>query len=87
MVELIRGFAVVADEVRKLAERSQKATSEITSTISIIKDAAFSMVAEIEKSNDDAQKLINDLASIDENVEMIETHISKLRREIEEFKL
>ncbi|NPA54798.1 MAG: PAS domain S-box protein [Epsilonproteobacteria bacterium] len=82
-----RGFAVVADEVRKLAERSQKATSEITSTISIIKDAAFSMVAEIEKSNDDAQKLINDLASIDENVEMIETHISKLRREIEEFKL
>jgi methyl-accepting chemotaxis protein len=28
-----RGFAVVADEVRKLAERTQKATKEITSTI------------------------------------------------------
>jgi len=29
-----RGFAVVADEVRKLAERTQKATSEISITIS-----------------------------------------------------
>jgi len=31
-----RGFAVVADEVRKLAERTQKATSEISITISTL---------------------------------------------------
>jgi methyl-accepting chemotaxis protein len=31
-----RGFAVVADEVRKLAEKTQKATSEISSSISVI---------------------------------------------------
>jgi methyl-accepting chemotaxis protein len=31
-----RGFAVVADEVRKLAERTQKATKEIATTIRII---------------------------------------------------
>jgi len=31
-----RGFAVVADEVRKLAERTSKATSEITITISTL---------------------------------------------------
>ncbi len=31
-----RGFAVVADEVRKLAERTQKATHEITMTISTL---------------------------------------------------
>lgn len=31
-----RGFAVVADEVRKLAEKTQKATSEITSSIAVI---------------------------------------------------
>ncbi len=32
-----RGFAVVADEVRKLAEKTQKATSEITTLISDIR--------------------------------------------------
>jgi len=82
-----RGFAVVADEVRKLAERSQKATAEITSTISVIKDSTFAMVAEIEKSNQDTAKLVNDLSKIDENVNMIETHISALKQEIEGFKL
>ena len=82
-----RGFAVVADEVRKLAERSQKETAEITSTISVIKDSTFAMVAEIEKSNQDTAKLVNDLSKIDENVNMIETHISALKQEIEGFKL
>jgi len=33
-----RGFAVVADEVRKLAERTSKATSEISAMISTIQD-------------------------------------------------
>ena len=35
--EMGRGFAVVADEVRKLAERTGKATSEITSLIGAIR--------------------------------------------------
>ena len=35
-----RGFAVVADEVRKLAERTQKATSEITISINSMKQEA-----------------------------------------------
>lgn len=82
-----RGFAVVADEVRKLAERSQKATAEITSTISIIKDATFTMVQEIEKSNDDTVKLINDLELINNNVNIIEDHLLTLKEEISDFKL
>ncbi len=82
-----RGFAVVADEVRKLAERSQKATSEITSTISVIKDATFTMVSEIEKSNNETAKLTNDLAKIDENINVIEEYISSLKQGIEGFKL
>ena len=74
-----RGFAVVADEVRKLAERSQHATSEITSTISIIKDATYTMVSDINKANEDGEKLVDDLSKISENVESIEKHILNLK--------
>ncbi len=38
-----RGFAVVADEVRKLAERTQKATNEISISISTLQQEAMSM--------------------------------------------
>jgi methyl-accepting chemotaxis protein len=38
-----RGFAVVADEVRKLAERTQKATVEIRSTVQILQQESMEM--------------------------------------------
>ncbi len=38
-----RGFAVVADEVRQLAERTQKATSEISTTIQTLQQEANEM--------------------------------------------
>ena len=82
-----RGFAVVADEVRKLAERSQHATSEITATISVIKDATFTMVSDIERSNEDGEKLVGDLTAIDETVESIEAHVATLKEAIKGFKL
>jgi len=82
-----RGFAVVADEVRKLAERSQHATTEITSTISVIKDATFTMVTDIDKSNKDSEKLIDDLSRISTNVDAIEQYIAELKNEVQGFKL
>jgi PAS domain S-box-containing protein len=82
-----RGFAVVADEVRKLAERSQHATAEITSTISIIKDATFTMVEDINSANKDGEKLVRDLSKIDSNVSTIEKHISDLKEGVAGFKL
>ena len=40
-----RGFAVVADEVRKLAERTQKATNEVETSISLLKQNSSTMSA------------------------------------------
>lgn len=46
-----RGFAVVADEVRKLAERTQKATGEITITIQNLQQQSSSMQDNAETMN------------------------------------
>ncbi|MFT3735166.1 MAG: methyl-accepting chemotaxis protein [Rhodocyclaceae bacterium] len=43
-----RGFAVVADEVRKLAERTSKATAEITTMISAIQSDTGSVVTSMQ---------------------------------------
>jgi methyl-accepting chemotaxis protein len=45
-----RGFAVVADEVRKLAERTNKATAEISTMISAIQQAASRAVDSMENA-------------------------------------
>jgi PAS domain S-box-containing protein len=82
-----RGFAVVADEVRKLAERSQKATNEISSTISLIKDASFSIISEIENTTKGSEKLINILNDIDKNISLIEEYVAKLKEQVKDFKL
>jgi methyl-accepting chemotaxis protein len=68
-----RGFAVVADEVRKLAERTQKATSEITISINSMKQEASvildksetmtSLADEVASSVDDFNMTITSLNS------------------------
>ncbi|MDP4175262.1 MAG: methyl-accepting chemotaxis protein [Bacteroidota bacterium] len=51
-----RGFAVVADEVRKLAERTTKATQEISNMILKIQDKTGGVVEAIRKGKDEVEK-------------------------------
>ena len=47
-----RGFAVVADEVRKLAERTQKATLEVESSISVLKQNSTGIMESMEATDE-----------------------------------
>jgi len=47
-----RGFAVVADEVRKLAERTQKATGEIKTTVQVLQQESQEMSQSSETMRD-----------------------------------
>ena len=51
-----RGFAVVADEVRKLAERTQKATNEISISISTLQQESNGMIENSQALSDIAEE-------------------------------
>lgn len=62
-----RGFAVVADEVRKLAERTQKATAEISMTLQTLKQEANDIMSGSEEMNTlatDSQKNVSDFEEV-----------------------
>jgi len=73
-----RGFAVVADEVRKLAERTQKATSEITISINSMKQEASNI---LDKS--ETMTTLADEASV--SVDEFNTTITNLNKDATEM--
>ncbi|BCS52693.1 methyl-accepting chemotaxis protein [Geobacter sp. SVR] len=86
-----RGFAVVADEVRALAERTTKATKEISDMIRAIqqetRSAIISMeegVEETEKGVEEAAQIEGSLRSILEQVDSVTSQVSQIATAAEE---
>ena len=64
-----RGFAVVADEVRKLAERTTKATSEISDLVQTIQDETLSARTSMEQLAEQSRSFSQEGSSATENMQ------------------
>ena len=86
-----RGFTVVADEVRKLAERTIKATEEISSRIATVQSESQqttqSMAAasqEVVRATTDIAKVSEALGSIVESVQQVRDQIAQIATSVEQ---
>ena len=74
-----RGFAVVADEVRKLAERTQKATSEVTNIVSTLQNEALTASSAMNKEEEKVKEGVT-------NIEQTENIFNKIFTGIDSIK-
>jgi methyl-accepting chemotaxis protein len=86
-----RGFAVVADEVRKLAERTIKATEEITSKITSVQaesqqtmQSMESTTGEVIQATSEIKKVGASLSSIVESVQKARDQITQIAASVEQ---
>jgi len=80
-----RGFAVVADEVRALAERTTKATREISEMIKTIQRETSSAVSFMQEGVREVQQGTNDAASSGKALEEILAQVTGVSAEIDQI--
>ncbi len=80
-----RGFAVVADEVRKLAEKTSRATKEISDTIRAMQTETKKAVASMEEGVAEAGKGNVEAAKSGEALADIRQQIGKVMAEIDQI--
>ena len=76
-----RGFAVVADEVRKLAERTQKATLEVESTINVLRQNAATMAENSEGTETFAHQSLAEVTRFKTAFEELISNAQSIRKE------
>ena len=77
-----RGFAVVADEVRKLAERTTRATDEISSTIQTIQAETAQAVQTMETAQQEVNKGVEKARQGDQAIAAINEAVATLTQQI-----
>jgi methyl-accepting chemotaxis protein len=77
-----RGFAVVADEVRKLAERTIKATAEITERISSVKAESDQTAKSMESASGEVIQSTEHIGHVRDALTAIVTSVQKVRDQI-----
>ncbi len=84
-----RGFAVVADEVRKLAERTSKATGDISNTITTIQHETDRTVTSMEQGRklvDEGVEMATQAGAAIEAVNAAVNHVTGLSHEIDSLR-
>ncbi len=77
-----RGFAVVADEVRKLAERTIKATAEISSRIGAVQTESEQTARSMGESTKGVSKATGHIQNLNNVLQTIVDSIQKVRDEV-----
>jgi methyl-accepting chemotaxis protein len=77
-----RGFAVVADEVRKLAERTIKATAEITEKIGAVQQESVQTTKSMEEASGEVTKATDYIRQVGDSLNHIVDSVHKVRDQI-----